>query len=216
MTITEERLQEVLQELAAMPEIHSGDVPDIDLYMDQVTTFMEDRLGSVKRDPDEKILTKTMINNYAKNKLLPPPEKKKYSREHILILIYIYYLKNVLSLQDIQSMLNPAAEKYFHANEGLSFTDLYDEIFSDRAFLSDIVQTDIQKYRQQAVSKFQDAPEADRDSLQAFDLLCSLSFDIYIRKKALEKLLDAAAPPVPSGKGHGKADAAKSKKEKGS
>ena len=50
--------------------------PNIDLYMDQVTTFMEDNLASTKRHEDDKILTKTMINNYAKNKLLPPPEKK--------------------------------------------------------------------------------------------------------------------------------------------
>ena len=55
------------------------DIPNIDLYMDQVTTFMDSQLATSKRHEDDKILTKTMINNYAKNDLLPPPEKKKYS-----------------------------------------------------------------------------------------------------------------------------------------
>ena len=63
------------------------DIPNIGLYMDQVTTLMDTRLASSKRYPDDKILTKTMINNYTKNKLLPPSNKKKYSREHIFLLI---------------------------------------------------------------------------------------------------------------------------------
>ena len=75
--------------------------------MDQVTTFMEENLASTKRHEDDKILTKTMINNYAKNKLLPPPEKKRYSREHLLMLIFIYYFKNILSISDIQTLLGP-------------------------------------------------------------------------------------------------------------
>ena len=68
--------------------IHPVDIPNIDLYMDQVTTFMEEQLSSTKRYEDDKILTKTMINNYAKNNLLPPPNKKKYSKEHLLVLIF--------------------------------------------------------------------------------------------------------------------------------
>ncbi len=52
-------------------------IPNIDLYMDQVTTFMDSNLQNSKRRSEDKILTKTMINNYAKNNLLPPPVKKK-------------------------------------------------------------------------------------------------------------------------------------------
>ena len=65
--------------------IKPEDIPNIDLYMDQVTTFMDEHLASSKRFDDDKILTKTMINNYTKNKLIPPPQKKKYSKEHIKI-----------------------------------------------------------------------------------------------------------------------------------
>ena len=78
--------------------IDANDIPNIDLYMDQVTTFMESHLGNLKRSPDDKVLTKTMINNYAKNHLLPSPDKKKYSRNHMILLTFIYYFKNIQSI----------------------------------------------------------------------------------------------------------------------
>ena len=84
---TEDLLQSILDSLDRIDYIRPDDIPDIELYMDQVTTFMEEHLQSSKRYPDDKILTKTMINNYAKNHLLPAPDKKKYSKEHLLLLI---------------------------------------------------------------------------------------------------------------------------------
>ena len=103
MTIDDkDMINSILESVSRIDYIKPEDIPNIDLYMDQVTTFMEEQLVTSKRYADDKILTKTMINNYAKNKLLPPPEKKRYSREHILMLIFIYYFKNILSINDIQ------------------------------------------------------------------------------------------------------------------
>ena len=101
MTIdTNDLLNSILSSISRIDYIKPEDIPNIDLYMDQVTTFMEESLRSTKRYTDDKILTKTMINNYAKNNLLPPPVKKKYSREHVLVMIFIYYFKNILSILD--------------------------------------------------------------------------------------------------------------------
>ena len=88
-----EMMNSIFAKIAELDYIKPDEIPNIALYMDQVTTFMEDNLASTKRHDDDKILTKTMINNYAKNKLLPPPEKKRYSREHLLMLIFISILK---------------------------------------------------------------------------------------------------------------------------
>ena len=97
MTIdTKDILNSILASVSRIDYIKPEEIPNIDLYMDQVTTFMEDHLASSKRHPEDKILTKTMINNYAKNHLLPPPVKKKYSKEHLFILTFIYYFKNIL------------------------------------------------------------------------------------------------------------------------
>ena len=107
-----ELMSGILKDMSALNYIKPGDVPNINLYMDQVTTFMYEHLHDTKRTTDDKVLTKTMINNYAKNNLLPSPVKKKYSKEHIYILTFIYYFKNILSISDIQKMLNPLTEKF--------------------------------------------------------------------------------------------------------
>ena len=107
MKTNEERLNELLAHLDNLDHIHVDEIPQIDLYMDQVTTFMDEHLSDCKRREDDKILTKTMINNYTKNNLLPPPVKKKYSKEHLYVLTFIYYFKNLLSISDIQTLLNP-------------------------------------------------------------------------------------------------------------
>ena len=86
MKTNDERLNDILNRLERLHYVTPDDIPAIDLYMDQVTTFMDTHLASCKRDEEDKILTKTMINNYAKNDLLPPPNRKKYTKDHILLL----------------------------------------------------------------------------------------------------------------------------------
>ena len=129
MTIdTNDMLNSNLASISRIDYIKPEEIPGIDLYMDQVTTFMENHLSASKRHTDDKILTKTMINNYAKNDLLPPPVKKKYTKEHLLMLTFIYYFKNILSINDIQVLLGPLTEKYFNKDGELSLTDIYNEI----------------------------------------------------------------------------------------
>ncbi len=94
-----------IDEISSLEIIEMSQIPDIPLYMDQITTFFEDKLKSTKRNDEDKILTKTMINNYTKSELLNPPIKKKYSKEHILLLILIYHLKSILSINDIKKIL---------------------------------------------------------------------------------------------------------------
>ena len=103
----------ILEKLDKIDYIRPEDIPNIDLYMDQVTTFVDEELASLKRFEDDKMLTKTMINNYTKNNLLPPPQKKKYSKNHMFLLIYIYYLKSVISISDIKEIINPLTDKFF-------------------------------------------------------------------------------------------------------
>ena len=108
MTIsTEDLLNSILESLDRIDYIKPEDIPNIDLYMDQVTTFMDQALAPYKRLSDGKVLTKTMINNYTKAKVLPPPVKKKYGRTHIMLLIMIFHLKSVLSIKDIATLFQP-------------------------------------------------------------------------------------------------------------
>ena len=187
---TNDILNSILESLSRIDYIKPENVPDIDLYMDQVTTFMDAELSSTKRYPEDKILTKTMINNYAKNHLLPPPQKKKYSREHMLLLIFIYYFKNILSIGDIQALLEPITEKYFQKKQDFDLTRLYNEVFQlEKGQIEAMRETLIQNW-DLAQSTFKDAPEEDQEFLKKFSFICLLSFDVYVKKQVIEKMID--------------------------
>ena len=183
-------LKSILASISQINYVEPGDIPNIDLYMDQVTTFMDEHLRSSKRYEDDKVLTKTMINNYAKNNLLPPPVKKKYSKEHVLVMIFIYYFKNILSIKDIETLLTPITDKYFNDDSGMDMTYIYNEVLELERSRISIVSKDIAKSFNEGAKRFTDAPEEDQDYLQLFAFICSLSFDIYVKKLLMQKLID--------------------------
>ncbi len=94
-------VQEMIERLVLCQPIEYKELPSIPLYMDQVITFLEERLRSSVGDEEGKSPTKTMINNYTKLGILPPSEKKKYSREHLLLLILMWRMKPVMNISDI-------------------------------------------------------------------------------------------------------------------
>lgn len=192
MTIdNDDLLNSLLSSLDRVGYINPDDIPNIDLYMDQVTTFMSGRLRSTARYPEEdKILTKTMINNYAKNDLLPPPIKKKYSKEHVLLLIFIYYYKGILSISDIQTLLGPITQRFFQKSGEFNLESIYREAFSmEEKQLQSLKEDVVRKFRT-AESTFQNAPKEDMDFLQRFSFICALSFDVYLKKMIIEKMID--------------------------
>ena len=194
MTIdTKDILNSILASISRIDYIKPDEIPGSDLYMDQVTTFMENHLSSSKRHPEDKVLTKTMINNYAKNHLLPPPVKKKYSREHILMLTFIYYFKNIMSINDIQVLLGPIAEEFFPGNGSLKLQEVYQEIMDLELEQIEPLIKDVTKKFNKARSSFSNADEKEQDFLQKFAFICMLSFDVYVKKQVIENLIDQMA-----------------------
>jgi len=188
----EDLLNSIMASLDRIDNVKSKDMPNIDLYMDQVTTFMESKLKSATRHPGEdKVLTKTMINNYAKNDFLPPPDKKKYTKEHIIMLIFIFYSKGMLSISDIQTMLTPLADNYFGGKGSVSMCDIYDEVFSMEDEQRKELKDDISKKFERALKTFEDAPDNDKEMLQMFSFVFMLGYDVYTKKLLIEKLLDS-------------------------
>ncbi|MBQ8118166.1 MAG: DUF1836 domain-containing protein [Lachnospiraceae bacterium] len=188
---TEDLLKKILDTLDGLSYIKAADIPNIDLYMDQVTTFMDSRLRDGVRNPGEdKILTKTMINNYAKNDLLPPPVKKKYSKEHVLLLIFIYYYKGIMSISDIQTLLQPITEKYFQKNDQLSLEDIYEEVFGMEKDQIEWLKKDVVAKYRESEKTFLQVPEEEREFLQKFAFICLLSYDVYEKKRMIEHMVD--------------------------
>ena len=183
-----------IDEWTKLDYITPEDIPSIELYMDQITTFMDNKLSGTKRHEDDKILTKTMINNYSKNDLLPPSDKKKYSKDHIILLIYIYYMKNFLSISDINNLLSPMTENHFHTDSGISMSDIYKDLFELEQHHKQSIKENIEDICKIADSEF---PE-DSDYLKTFALVAMLSYDIYAKKQLIERLIDFSTPKEPS------------------
>ena len=192
----EQYLNELTEYLKSLHHVHAGSLPSLELYMDQVTGFMEEHLASMKRHPEDKALTKTMINNYAKNKILPPPVGKRYNKNHMLILLLIYYYKSMLSLSDIRTVVDPLAENYFSLHSKPRLTDIYEEIFSFANGEMQSLVEDLEKKFQTANSSFSeqdpafaDLEEQEREQLQSFSFLSLLAFDVYLKKQLMEKIV---------------------------
>lgn len=190
MDYNKSQIDRILEKLSRIDYIKPGEIPNIELYMDQVTTFMDSHLAHSKRHEDDKILTKTMINNYAKNRLLPPPFKKKYTKDHMFLLIFIYYLKSFLSINDIQSLMAPVNDKYFGSKNGVSLEDVYEEVFSMEDRQLDALIQDVKQKFETAGGTFDSLPEEEQGPMRIFSFICALAFDVYVKKQIIESLID--------------------------
>ena len=194
MTIdNDDLLNSIIASLGRIDTISVDEIPGIDLYMDQLTSFMDERLKKTTRHPEsDKILTKTMINNYAKNDLLPPPVKKKYSKDHIILLIFIYYFKSVLSINDIQTLLEPLKERFQVSDPQFDLSDIYNTCFDLQKEELDPLIEDIKKKYERSLSTFEDngLSEDEKKKMQMFSFIIQMLFDVYIKKLLMEKILD--------------------------
>ena len=205
----EQFLNELIEYLKNLHHVHASQLPSLDLYMDQVTGFMEEHLAPMRRYAEDKALTKTMINNYAKNKILPAPAGKRYTKNHMLVLLFIYYYKSMLSLSDIATILRPLNENYFHSRKKPRLKDIYEEIFSYANVEMQNVMEDVKARYEKAQSSFsekdpgfQELSEEEREELRQFFFLSLLAFDVYLKKQLMEKIVDDMAKK--EGKDEGK------------
>lgn len=172
----------LVDEITNYMEIKDYEIPDIDLYMDQVTSFMDNKLSSFKRNEDDLILSKTMINNYAKDKVIPPPIKKKYSKKHMMILIWVYHLKQTLSINDIGKLMNFIGKE----EDNINYTEIYN------------IFLDIQKKSSKNLKEnFDDMLHSIESTNSNFDgneklflLVLELISSANIQKRLAEKIID--------------------------
>lgn len=164
------------------------DIPNIDLYMDQVTTYLNDKFANTKRHEDDKLMTKTMINNYVKSRLLPSPKKKKYTKDHMMVLIMIYFFKNIISINDVNKLITPLLDSYFH-NEEIPLENIINTFltFAKQCNLTDSILTEYNECRE----IFKDANVKDKEYLETMGLITMLSYDTFVRKIVIEKLIDS-------------------------
>lgn len=184
-----DHINEIIESLGLESKLALEDIPSIDLYMDQVIQLFESKFSRIKRDDNEKILTKTMINNYAKGKLLFPIKNKKYSKEHLILISLIYHLKGALSISDIKVTLEEVNERA--ESGGAKLDDFYN------GYLRMITQNASrfnESFRMQAQEAHEEAAGLEEDtdvsSLETVLLIASLAQTSNLYRRAAEKLVD--------------------------
>lgn len=173
-----------LKKLIADNQIQLEDIPQIDLYMDQVIQLFENTFGSTTRNEEEKVLTKTMINNYAKGKLFFPVKNKKYSKEHLILIAFIYQLKGALSINDIKSLLDGVNSRTAEGN--LDLEHFY-QLYLDLAKLNaDAFMNDLENQAGRAAELNKGKPS----QLEKVLLASSLVHMSNLYRKAAERIVD--------------------------
>ena len=194
MTIdNDDLMNSIIASLGRIDTISLDEIPNIDLYMDQLTSFMDDRLKKTTRHPEtDKILTKTMINNYAKNDLLPPPVRKKYSKDHLILLIFIYYYKSILSISDIQTLIEPLKSRFHLSDDEFNLSNIYQTAYELQSEELEPVIEDLKKKYERSLKTYEDEniPDDMKNKMQLFSFITLLSYDVYVKKLLIEKIVD--------------------------
>ena len=188
MRIEKDELKKQIRKWIRQGYIQPDEIPSIDLYVEQVIRFMDQYLAGYKRGGEDKTLTKTMVNNYTKNELLPPTEKKRYNSDHIIFLILIYYMKSVISIGDIRTVLAPLVKDYEAENKRYSLTDLYRSMYELEKRQYFDTESSILKTLALSEKNFEDEED---EYLKNFIFLCLLGYDIFMKRKVMEHIIDS-------------------------
>ena len=173
--MNKELLENIIEKESQKSSLVSKDIPDLDLYMDQIMTLFETHLANNKKNEEDKLLTKTMINNYSKAKVITPVKGKKYTKEQILQMLIIFQLKNNLSIQEIKELLTPIYE----SDTDLSL--LYDHFID----IKQVMNQQLQKLIQQILEDFNLQIENQEDFFLLVASLSSLSHSLTNIAEAL-------------------------------
>jgi len=183
------KLDEFIKGLDNPNQISLMDIPEIDLYMDQVIQLFENKFKDSKRNDEEKILTKTMINNYAKAKLFFPIKNKKYSKEHLLLISLIYQLKGALSINDIKETLN-GINKMITNDSSFQLEELYSSYLSLNTTNIASFQEQMSEHMDEVNKEVGKFEEDAQGYLQKVLLIATLANISNLYRRAAEKLVD--------------------------
>jgi hypothetical protein len=178
-------INELIDQLGLENNLQIDDIPEIDLYMDQVIQLFENKFSGSKRNEEEKVLTKTMINNYAKGKLFFPIKNKKYSKEHILIISLIYQLKGALSIGDIKTTLAGVNEKV--VNEEMDIESFYSSYLNIHTKNAESFHEELQLHTEEVNGEIGNMEDPN---LEKILLIASLANISNMYRRAAEKLID--------------------------
>lgn len=186
-----DKIQEIIAGLGLDEEIQTSDIPELELYMDQVLEFLNNRLKWLKRDPFDKGLTKTMVNNYTKDQLLIPPQNRKYGKQHIMLLTLICQLKSVLSINDIKRLFSPVLNDINTPDDDvIPLEEIYIKFLDLKRKQLAEFQAMFAAKSQDIKSNLADNETANQATAELFLIVLMLVAQASASKRLAEKLID--------------------------
>jgi len=190
MDYNKESLDILVEEIIGTKDITLMEIPCVDLYMDQVTTFFDEKLGNLKRNEEDKILTKTMINNYTKGKVLMAAKNKKYTNEHMILLMLIYNLKQTISINDINTVFDSIIDIKAQKVKNISLENLYNNFIEIKEVQNQSFVNDIEKDMEFIKGKIEEIGEVDGELIELILMILLLVNKANMQKRMAEKLID--------------------------
>ena len=180
-------LEALAREAVRDADLYPDEIPSIDLYLDQITSLMSEKHKEGAVRFQDRVLTKTMINNYSKDGLISPVKGKKYSKEQILQMLLVYEMKNTLSIGEIKRILqNVYALPSFKGG-------MPEEIYARFLQIKEIERAEMSELLRDFVEKHKLDPNDDSDY---FTLILGLSAMSSYLKNTVQELLEARYPDV--------------------
>lgn len=186
----EEFVKNTIDEYVSKGKIRVNDFPEIEIYMDQAETFLNKELSIYKKSEKDKVITKTMIGNYVKHNMLPRPVNKKYSKDHLILLTLIFYLKGTFQMEEIEKIMKPLIENYnSQFDDKYDLSSLYEGILEVQAAELEALFQSVNGMINESKYRLRETGLSDDDMLELFMLIVNLSMKADAQKFLAHKLL---------------------------
>ena len=185
----EEFVKNMIEEYISKGKIQTDDFPDMEIYMDQAETFLNRELDIYKKGQKDKVITKTMIGNYVKHDMLPRPVNKRYSKDHLILLALIFYLKGTFQMEEIEKILRPLIDNYNSKfDDKIDLAAIYDGILEVQAAEQENLSKSVERMIEESKYRLRETALSDDDMLELFMLIVNLSLKADAQKFLAHKL----------------------------
>ena len=187
----EKSFDDIIKELCLTEEIKLSDIPKIDLYVEQVIGFIEDQMCHVKRNENDKLITKTMVGNYTRDGVMIPSKNKKYSKNHIIMLILIYNLKQILSIEDIKTLFSPIMKDISTSTDDvIPLEDIYSTLLDIKSIEFECFGDVFNEKFKLIQERLESVDSQNKDIAEIFLTIITLIAQANAQKRLAEKLID--------------------------
>lgn len=166
-------------------------MPEIDLYIDQVEAFFRNETKDLDSETVKRFLTKGMINNYAKQDMIPRPDGKKYTADHMMMIVMVAYLKGIFKMDEIKYLMKPLVDNYnSDFDENIDPEIVYKTACATNAGFAEYMANEIDDNITIIKKLFQEHELDDDERMEAFTLILSLAMRADMEKYIAARLME--------------------------